>query len=24
MIFDPAGEHSGCHFKVPNPFYFIR
>jgi predicted secreted acid phosphatase len=21
---DLEGEHSGCHFKVPNPFYFIR
>ena len=21
---DIEGEHSGCHFKVPNPFYFIR
>jgi predicted secreted acid phosphatase len=21
---DLDGEHSGCHFKVPNPFYFIR
>jgi len=21
---DVEGEHSGCRFKVPNPFYFIR
>jgi SRSO17 transposase len=21
---DIEGEHSGCRFKVPNPFYFIR
>ncbi len=21
---DLGGEHSGCHFKVPNPFYFLR
>jgi acid phosphatase len=21
---DLEGEHSGCHFQVPNPFYFIR
>lgn len=21
---DLEGDHSGCHFKVPNPFYFIR
>ena len=24
QISDLEGEHSGCHFKVPNPFYFIR
>ena len=24
QISDLDGEHSGCHFKVPNPFYFIR
>jgi acid phosphatase len=23
QISDLEGEHSGCHFKVPNPFYFI-
>jgi predicted secreted acid phosphatase len=24
QISDLEGAHSGCHFKVPNPFYFIR
>jgi acid phosphatase len=24
QIGDLEGEHSGCTFKVPNPFYFIR
>jgi len=24
QISDLEGEHSGCTFKVPNPFYFIR
>jgi predicted secreted acid phosphatase len=24
QISDIDGEHSGCRFKVPNPFYFIR
>jgi acid phosphatase len=24
QISDLEGEHSGCRFKVPNPFYFIR
>jgi predicted secreted acid phosphatase len=24
QISDFEGEHSGCTFKVPNPFYFIR
>jgi acid phosphatase len=24
QISDLEGERSGCHFKVPNPFYFIR
>jgi acid phosphatase len=24
QISDLDGEHSGCRFKVPNPFYFIR
>jgi predicted secreted acid phosphatase len=24
QISDVEGEHSGCHFKVPNPFYFTR
>jgi hypothetical protein len=24
QISDLEGEHSGCTFKMPNPFYFIR
>jgi acid phosphatase len=24
QLSDVDGEHSGCRFKVPNPFYFIR
>jgi predicted secreted acid phosphatase len=24
QVSDIEGEHSGCRFKVPNPFYFIR
>ena len=24
QISDLEEEHSGCHFKVPNPFYLIR